>query len=48
MTIFAGLSTSPNGNPVTSAVLYQDVLATEREVAGYWLNIPDQARTART
>jgi hypothetical protein len=40
VTIFAGLSTSPNGRPVTSAMLYQDVLATEHEVAGYWLNIP--------
>ena len=38
--VFAGLSTSPDGKLVTSAQLYQDVLATEHEVAGYWLNIP--------
>ena len=40
ITIYAGLSTSCNGGgAVTSAELYQDVKATENEVAGYWLNI---------
>jgi len=39
VTVYAGLSTSANGNAVTSAQLFQDVLATEHEVSGYWLNI---------
>jgi hypothetical protein len=39
VTIFAGLSTSPDGQTVTSAELYRDVLATQGEIGGYWLNI---------
>jgi len=39
ITIFAGLSTSADGSAVTSQQLFQDVKATDNEVAGYWLNI---------
>jgi len=38
--VFAGLSTNPNGRHVTPKDLYDAVLATRNDVAGYWLNIP--------
>ena len=38
--ILAGLSTNPEGGPVTEKELAADVRATEGLVSGYWLNIP--------
>jgi hypothetical protein len=40
ITVFAGLSTNPNGRRVTPKDLYDAVMATRGDVAGYWLNIP--------
>ena len=41
ITIYAGLSTSGSGgSAITAADLYQDVMATQNEVSGYWLNVP--------
>ena len=40
VTIFAGLSTNPSGKHVTPKDLYDAVMATRGDVAGYWLNIP--------
>jgi len=38
--VFAGLSTNPSGRLVTAKNLYDAVMATRGDVAGYWLNIP--------
>lgn len=38
--VFAGLSTNPSGKHVTPKDLYDAVMATRNDVAGYWLNIP--------
>jgi hypothetical protein len=38
--VFAGLSTNPSGKHVTPKDLYDAVMATRGDVAGYWLNIP--------
>lgn len=38
--VLAGLSTNPQGGPVTAAELEADVRATEGLVSGYWLNVP--------
>jgi len=40
VTVFAGLSTNPNGRHVTAKDLYDAAMATRDVVAGYWLNIP--------
>ncbi len=40
VTVFAGLSTNPSGKHVTPKDLYDAVMATRNDVAGYWLNIP--------
>ncbi len=39
--ILAGLSTNPQGGPVTEQELAADVAATDNLVSGYWLNVPD-------
>lgn len=39
----AGLSTGPSGRAVTARQLYNAVAATRQNVAGYWLNIPQQS-----
>ncbi len=38
--VYAGLSTNPDGQTVTSQELYKDVQATLGDVYGYWLNVP--------
>lgn len=39
LAVYAGLSTNHSGHVSTGAVLYQDVLATQTGVVGYWLNV---------
>lgn len=45
-TIFAGLSITPSGKHVTSQHLYDAVIATPDDVAGYWLNGEPQPQVA--
>lgn len=42
ISIYAGLSTGPNGQVVSSSQLVRDVAATHSFVLGYWLNVPGQ------
>ena len=41
--VFAGISTSPNGQPVSEEQLAAAVDATREAVDGYWLNVPAQS-----
>ena len=42
VTVLAGLSSNPPGDPVTSQHLAGVIAATRSLVDGYWLNIPGQ------
>ena len=37
--ISAGLSSNPAGSPVTATELIDDIISTQSEVGGYWLNV---------
>jgi isochorismate synthase EntC len=41
--VLAGLSTNPTGHQVTADQLYEVIMATQKDVSGYWLNVPGQS-----
>lgn len=48
VTVLAGLSTNPSGQPVSVAQMREDVRLTGKVVKGYWLSIPQAGEACPT